>query len=65
MDLRDRFALPDPPHAIELRAFTHGLMPKTVPDMMDRFTTDWRERGVDAWNAVPNHWRPDSGERIG
>lgn len=65
MDLRDHFALPDPPNTIELRAFTHGLMPKTVPDMMDRFTTDWRERGVDAWNAVPNHWRPDSGERVG
>jgi len=65
MNLRDHFALPDPPDAVELRAFTHGLMPKTVPDLMDRFTQDWRERGVDAWNEVPNHWRPDSDEQVG
>ena len=64
LDLRDRFFVPDPP-AVELRAFTHGLMPKTVPAMMDRFVDDWRERGVDAWNAVPNHWRPGSGEAVG
>jgi kynureninase len=63
-DLRDRFFLPAPP-AVELRAFTHGLMPKTVPAMMDRFVEDWRERGVDAWNSVPNHWRPGSGEAVG
>src|SRR5690606_37479599 len=50
---------------VELRAFTHGLMPKTVPAMMARFTEDWRECGVDAWNAVPNHWRPGSGEAVG
>jgi len=65
MNLRDHFVLPDPPDTIELRAFTHGLMPKTVPAMMERFTTDWRERGVDAWNEVPNHWRPDSGDTVG
>lgn len=65
MLLRDQFAHPDPPDAIELRAFTHGLMPKTVPTMMERFAHDWRTRGVDAWNEVPNHWRPDSGERVG
>ena len=63
MDLRDAFFVPD--DAIELRAFTHGLMPKTVPAMMERFTEDWRRFGVDAWNEVPNHWRPDSGEAIG
>ncbi len=65
MTLRDRFALPDPPGTVELRAFTHGLMPKTVPNMMDQFTKDWRERGVDAWNEIPNHWRPDSGDAVG
>jgi kynureninase len=65
MNLREHFALPDPPDTVELRAFTHGLMPKTVPTMMARFTTDWRERGVDAWNEVPNHWRPDSGDAVG
>ena len=64
LDLRDRFFVPDPP-AIELRAFTHGLMPKTVPAMMERFVADWRERGVDAWNNVPNHWMPGSGEPVG
>lgn len=65
MNLREHFALPDPPETIELRAFTHGLMPKTVPAMMERFTTDWRERGVDAWNSVPNHWRPEADEPVG
>lgn len=65
MNLRQHFARPDPSDAVELRAFTHGLMPKTVPDMMERFTADWRERGVDAWNDVPNHWRPDSGDTVG
>ena len=64
LDLRDRFFVPDPP-AVELRAFTHGLMPKTVPAMTERFVDDWRARGVDAWNAVPNHWRPGSGEAVG
>jgi kynureninase len=64
LDLRDRFFVPDPP-AVELRAFTHGLMPRTVPAMMDRFVEDWRTRGVDAWNSVPNHWRPGSGEPVG
>ena len=63
MNLRDAFFVPD--DAIELRAFTHGLMPKTVPAMMERFVDDWRQFGVDAWNAVPNHWRPDSGETVG
>ena len=64
LDLRDRFFVPDPP-AVELRAFTHGLMPRTVPAMMAHFTEDWRRFGVDAWNEVPNHWLPDSGERVG
>jgi kynureninase len=61
--LRSRYFLPD--NAIELRAFTHGLMPRTVPAMMDHFLADWRERGVDSWNEVPNHWLPDSGEAVG
>jgi kynureninase len=65
MALREHFALPDPPDTVELRAFTHGLMPKAVPDMMDQFSTDWHERGVDAWNEVPNHWRPESGDPVG
>lgn len=63
--MRDAFYLPEEPGAVELRAFTHGLMPKTVPAMMERFVEDWRQRGVDAWNRVPNHWRPGSGERVG
>ena len=62
--LRDAFFLPDAP-AIELRAFTHGLMPRTVPAMMDGFAEDWRTRGVDAWNEVPNRWRPASDEAVG
>ncbi|MDX1548091.1 MAG: aminotransferase class V-fold PLP-dependent enzyme [Rhodothermales bacterium] len=56
LDLRDAFFLPSPPDAAELRAFTHGLMPRTVPAMMAHFTDDWRRLGVDAWNAVPDHW---------
>lgn len=64
VDLRDAFVLPEPP-GIELRAFTHGLMPKRVPALMQAFTDDWAERGVDAWNRVPNHWRPGSGEAVG
>ncbi|CAN5601184.1 aminotransferase class V-fold PLP-dependent enzyme [soil metagenome] len=64
LDLRDRFALPS--HSgIELRAFTHGLMPRTVPTMMEAFTRDWQNLGVDAWNSVPNHWMPESEERVG
>jgi kynureninase len=55
LDLRDRFVLPPAP-AVELRAFTHGLMPRTVPAMMQGFCTDWAERGVDAWNGVPDRW---------
>ena len=50
---------------MELRAFTHGLQPETVPAMMNAFTEDWRQRGVDAWNEVPNHWRPASGDHVG
>lgn len=65
LDLRAHFALPPAPDAVELRAFTHGLMPATVPAMMQHFADDWRTRGVDAWNAVPNHWRPESGEAVG
>ena len=55
LDLRDRFVVPPPP-AVELRAFTHGLMPRTVPAMMAGFCEDWAERGVDAWNCVPDRW---------
>ncbi len=62
--LRDRFILP-PDDAIELRAFTHGLMPRTVPAMMQHFVSDWQTYGVDAWNEVPNHWKPESGDRVG
>ncbi len=40
-------------------------MPRTVPVMMEKFTDDWKARGVDAWNEIPNHWLPDSGERVG
>lgn len=54
--LRDAFFHPAPP-AVELRAFTHGLQPKTVPAMMTAFADDWRERGVDAWNTVPDRWQ--------
>ncbi len=63
--LRDHFFLPGPPGAAELRAFTHGLMPKTVPAMMEGFVEDWRARGVDAWNEVPNRWQPHSGTTVG
>ena len=55
LDLRDRFVVPPPP-AVELRAFTHGLMPATVPALMAGFCEDWAERGVDAWNRVPDRW---------
>ena len=57
-DLRDAFVRPGPNEAVELRAFTHGLMPRRVPTMMKRFAADWSQRGVDAWNHVPNHWQP-------
>ncbi|MFW5973221.1 MAG: aminotransferase class V-fold PLP-dependent enzyme, partial [Bacteroidota bacterium] len=63
LDLGQRYSLPT--GTVELRAFTHGLMPRTVPAMMEAFVCDWQERGVDAWNDVPNHWLPDSGERVG
>lgn len=62
LDLRDRFVHPPPP-AVELRAFTHGLMPRTVPAMMQAFCEDWAERGVDAWNRVPDRW--DLGHKPG
>jgi kynureninase len=64
LDLRDAYVLPPAP-AAELRAFTHGLMPRAVPERMAQFAQDWAERGVDAWNSVPNHWRPGSGEAVG
>lgn len=63
LDLREAFFVPE--DVIELRAFTHGLMPRTVPGMMEHFTDDWQRRGVDAWNEVPNHWQPGSGEAVG
>lgn len=53
--LTHHFATPAAP-AIELRAFTHGLMPLTVPAMMARFLDDWQRLGVDAWNGIPDHW---------
>lgn len=62
--IRNRYAFPDTP-AIELRAFTHGLMPKTVPKMMQQFAEDWQKYGVDAWNHIPNHWKPDANEKVG
>ncbi|GAB5521904.1 MAG: aminotransferase class V-fold PLP-dependent enzyme [Rhodothermales bacterium] len=65
LDLRHHFHLPPEPKAVELRAFTHGLQPKSVPAMMTHFVADWQQRGVDAWNAVPNHWRPESGDPVG
>lgn len=55
LDLRDRYVVPPAP-AAELRAFTHGLMPRTVPALMAGFCEDWAERGVDAWNRVPDRW---------
>jgi len=55
LDLRASFVLPPAP-AVDLRAFTHGAMPRTVPDMLRRFADDWAQRGVDAWNEVPDHW---------
>ena len=55
LDLSAHFAVPPSP-AVELRAFTHGLMPRTVPDLMAGFCADWAERGVDAWNRVPDRW---------
>lgn len=63
--LRDSYFLPSPDHAVELRAFTHGLMPKAVPRMMQHFIEDWQHHGVDAWNHIPNHWLPDSGDPVG
>ena len=65
LDLSNRFFLSDGPVAIELRAFTHGAMPRTVPAMMDAYVQDWQTLGVDAWNEVPNHWLPHSGETVG
>jgi kynureninase len=59
LDLSDAYVLPTGPDgqpAAELRAFTHGLMPKTVPAIMQAFTEDWAARGVDAWNGVPDRW---------
>ncbi len=64
LDLRHRYCLPEP-DIVELRAFTHGLMPRTVPQRMQQFTEDWCRYGVDAWNAIPNHWLPESGEPVG
>jgi len=63
--LRECFRHPDEEGIVELRAFTHGLQPTTVPSMMEKFTEDWRRFGVDAWNRVPNHWRPESGDAVG
>lgn len=64
-DVRSQFRFPDEDDAVELRAFTHGLQPETVPAMMEHFVEDWRRYGVDAWNEVPNHWRPNSDDAVG
>ena len=59
LDLSDAFVLPTGPdggRVAELRAFTHGLMPQTTPAIMQAFCEDWAERGVDAWNSVPDRW---------
>ena len=61
---RDAFALPAPP-AVDLRAFTHGAMPQTVPAMLQAFADDWAAHGVDAWNAVPDHWRTGADKPFG
>ena len=63
--LRELYVLPKPEQSIELRAFTHGLMPRTVPAMVQHFVSDWQNYGVDAWNRVPNHWLPDSNHPVG
>ena len=63
--LREHYILPNAEHSIELRAFTHGLMPRTVPAMMQHFVSDWQNLGVDAWNQIPNHWLPNSGHSVG
>ena len=66
LDLSAAFVLPTGPDrqpAAELRAFTHGAMPRTVPALMQAFTEDWTERGVDAWNSVPDRW--DLGRETG
>ncbi|MEX1055080.1 MAG: aminotransferase class V-fold PLP-dependent enzyme [Rhodothermales bacterium] len=63
LDLRSQYLLPD--DVIELRAFTHGAMPRTVPEMMEHFLDDWCNLGVDAWNEVPNHWLPASNDPVG
>lgn len=65
LSLRDAYLFPSTADAIEFRAFTHGLMPATVPDMMQHFINDWQQLGVDAWNNIPNHWHPDSAEKVG
>ena len=62
LDLSAHYVLPARP-AVELRAFTHGLMPATVPALMAGFAEDWASRGVDAWNAVPDRW--DLGRPVG
>lgn len=65
--LAARYRFPDPgrDQVVELRAFTHGLQPESVPSMMEAFVEDWRLYGVDAWNQVPNHWRPEAEEPVG
>ena len=63
--IRSAYRFPDASNMVELRAFTHGLQPTRVPHMMEQFTEDWRQYGVDAWNEVPNHWRPESDASVG
>ena len=68
LDLRHHYFVPthtDGSPAVEMRAFTHGLMPRSVPDMMDGFVEDWRQRGVDAWNQVPDRWQTGAAGPVG
>lgn len=65
LDLRDAFFMPKAEDAVELRAFTHGLMPRNVPTMMQHFVEDWKRYGVDAWNHIPNHWHPTDPTPVG
>ena len=65
LPLKSSFTTNLPDDAVELRAFTHGLMPATVPDMMQAFVEDWASRGVDAWNRIPNHWKDSDDPPIG
>lgn len=40
--------------AVDLRGFTHGAFPKTVPENLAAFASEWEKKGVDAWNEIEN-----------